>query len=399
LKGHGFSRAANEARKPGLQPLRDVFDCFQSIYATCSRPGSFLLLAAGIALAAGTVAGVAQGAGAQAPAPNKGISKGVVVKADEAARRVDIAIDGKPFTSYIWPVNLKKPVLYPLVDAGGVTVTRGWPLEPRPGERTDHPHHDGLWFNYGNANGFDFWNNSEAIKPENREKMGTVVFDRIVSAKSGLHAGELTTESTWITGKGDKILAETTTYVFSERNGVRSIDVTATLKALDKVVFNDDKEGMLGMRVARWLESPEEKGGTFTDANGVATTVAATAEIPGVAPPTGEYLTSEGVRGGKVWATRGRWCVLTGHTGDHVDSIAIFDHPRNPGYPTYWHARGYGLFAANPLGRSIFDPKQPPFKYAIEKGESATFRYRVEIAPRALDASELNKGADAFAAK
>jgi hypothetical protein len=91
--------------------------------------------------------------------------------------------------------------------------------------------------------------------------------------------------------------------------------------------------------------------------------------------------------------------VLTGHTGEHVDSIAIFDHPKNPGYPTYWHARGYGLFAANPLGRKIFDPKQEPFKFTLEKGASATFHYRVEIAAHAVTPAELNKEADEFAAK
>ena len=361
-----------------------------------------LAVAAGIALSAGAVAGVARGAETKKPAPAKGVAKsaahGVVLKTDEAQRRVDITIDGKPFTAFIWPTTLKKPVLYPLVDATGVTVSRGWPLAPRPGERTDHPHHDGLWFNYGNANGFDFWNNSDAIKPENREKMGSLTMDRIVKAVSGPKQGILETESTWITGKGQSILQQTTTYVFSQKGDTRTIDMTVRLKALDKVVFNDDKEGMLGMRVARWLESPEEKGGTFTDANGVATSVAAAADLPGVAPPTGEYLTSEGVKGTKVWATRGRWCVLTGHTGEHVDSIVLFDHPKNPGYPTYWHARGYGLFAANPLGRSIFDPKQAPFRFTLEKGAATTFHYKVEIAAHVMTPDELNREADAFAA-
>jgi len=65
-------------------------------------------------------------------------AKGVQVVADEAHRRVDITIDGAPFTSYVWPTSLKKPVLYPLIDDEGVTVTRGYPLDPRPGERVDH---------------------------------------------------------------------------------------------------------------------------------------------------------------------------------------------------------------------------------------------------------------------
>jgi hypothetical protein len=327
-------------------------------------------------------------------------AKGVEVVRDESNRRVDIRIDGKPFTSYIWPTTLKKPVLYPIVDADGVTVTRGWPLEPRPGERTDHPHHDGLWFNYSNVNGFDFWNNSEAIPAARAPKMGTIVFDKIISARSGADQGELTTESTWIDGMNHPILAESTRYVFARHGDERSIDLVAKLTALDHVVFNDDKDGLLGLRVARWLESPEEKGGTFTDTNGVATSVASAANVPGVAPPTGEYLTSEGVKGEAAWSTRGRWCALTGHNDSgHTVTIAIFDHPGNVNYPTYWHARGYGLFAANPLGQHMFDAKQPLLNYTIEKAQSATFRYRIAIYTHAASVEELNREADAFAAE
>jgi len=324
-------------------------------------------------------------------------TKGVQVIADKSHRRVDITVDGKPFTSYIWPTSLKKPVLYPLVDDEGVTVTRGYPLEPRPDERVDHPHHAGLWFNYGNVNGFDFWNNSDAIKPEDRSKMGTVVHAKIVSAKSGLNRGELVVESTWITGENKPLLQQTTRYVFRRRAHARVIDQIVTIEALDRAVFKDDKEGVLGMRVARWLESPEEKGGTFMDANGRPTQVSAAPAGPN--PATGVYLTSEGVKGTAAWATRGRWCALTGKTGDHAVTIAIFDYPKNPGYPTYWHARGYGLFAANPLGRSIFDSKQTPFNYTLEKGQSATFRYRVALFSSSITPAELDREAEAFASE
>lgn len=314
--------------------------------------------------------------------------KGVQVVADEAHRRVDITIDGKPFTSYIWPTSLKKPTLYPLITEDGTTVTRGYPLEPRPGERVDHPHHAGLWFNYGNVNGFDFWNNSDAIKPADVPKMGTVLHTKIVSSKSGADSGELVAESVWMTGENKPILQQTTRYVFQRRGGARFIDEIVTLKAVDRAVFKDDKEGLLGMRVARWLESPEEKGGTFMDANGNPTQVDAPT---GPNPATGVYLTSEGVKGPAVWATRARWCSLTGNTGSHTATIAIFDHPGNPGYPTYWHARGYGLFAANPLGRNIFSPKSEPFNYTLEKDQSVTFRYRIALYSNAATPSALNQ--------
>jgi len=106
----------------------------------------------------------------------------VQVVADEANRKVDVTVDGKPFPSYIWPTTLKKPVLYPLHSAKGTVVTRGFPLDPHPGERADHPHHVGLWFNHGDVNGFDFWNNSDAIPAAQAPKMGTIVHQRIVEA-------------------------------------------------------------------------------------------------------------------------------------------------------------------------------------------------------------------------
>src|ERR1700750_1530325 len=84
-------------------------------------------------------------------------AQGVKVVQNDGGRRVDVTIDGAPFTSYLWPDTsdpkaLKKPVLYPLRDSDGTIVTRGYPLMPNKGERVDHPHHAGLWFNYGNAN-------------------------------------------------------------------------------------------------------------------------------------------------------------------------------------------------------------------------------------------------------
>ena len=316
------------------------------------------------------------------------------VTPNEAAKRVDITFDGKPFTSFVWPVSLKKPVLYPLIAPGGITVSRGYPLEPRAGERVDHPHHAGMWFNYGNVNGFDFWNNSDAIKPEDREKMGSIKLTKIVSSKGGKDRGELVVKSTWTTGKGQDLLEETDRFVFIHRKDANVIDRVTTLHALDKAVFHDDKEGLLGMRVAHFLESANEKGGMFADANGRPTKVDA-ADTTGA---TGVYLTSEGKQGEAAWATRGRWCLLTGKTGEQTVTIAVLDHPANPGYPTYWHARGYGLFAANPLGDKIFDPKAPQHDFTIEKGSDATFRYRVMFLSRAYSPSEADGEEKAFAA-
>src|SRR5467141_3183424 len=301
----------------------------------------------------------------------------VTVSVNEQASRVDIAIDGQPFTSYIWPVTLKKLVLYPLRTAKGTIVTRGFPLEQRPGERVDHPHHAGLWFNYENVNGIDFWNNSDAIKPENAPKMGTILHRAVVSAKSGSDVGELDVESDWVTFDRKVLLKEHTHFVFRGGPHSRSVDRTTTLRALDeKVDFKDEKDGLLGLRVVRALEIPSDKPEVlYTDASGRATTVAKM-DNTGV---NGAYLTSEGKKGDAAWGTRGRWCNLSGLVGDEPVTITILDHPANPGFPTYWHARGYGLFAANPLGQKIFSEGKQELNFSLAPNASVTFHYRILI--------------------
>jgi hypothetical protein len=319
----------------------------------------------------------------------------VTVTPNEGARRVDIAIGGKPFTSYIWPERVKKPVLDPIRSVRGTPVTRGWPLNPRPGERVDHPHHVGLWFNYESVNGIDFWNNSDALKPEDAPKMGTILHRRIVSAKSGADRGELVTESDWVLPGGKTLMHERTQFIFSGDATTRTIERVATLTALDeRVVFADAKDGMLGMRVARQLEQPSNEPLVFTDIAGRVTNVPAM-DNTGV---TGQYTSSEGKIGDAVWATRGRWTMLAGVIGDEAVTVAIVDHPSNPGFPTYWHARGYGLFAANPLGQKIFSEGRETMNFTLQPRASATFRYRVVVIEGKASADRLNQEFNAFAA-
>ena len=306
------------------------------------------------------------------PQPGDRIS----VTVNEQQHRVDISVDGQPFTSYIWPSKLAKPVLYPLRTAKGTIVTRGFPLEQRPGERVDHPHHAGLWLNYESVNGIDFWNNSEAIKPQDAPKMGTIQQRSIVSAKGGSDHGELEVEADWLTYDKKVLLKEHTRFVFRGGPNFRSVDRITTLQAQgEKVVFADAKDGMLGLRVVRALEAPSDKAEVFTDASGRDTTVAKL-DNTGV---NGVYLTSEGKKGDAAWGTRGRWCNLSGKTGDEPVTVSILDHPSNPGFPTYWHARGYGLFAANPLGQKVFSNGKEELNLTLEPNQSVTFRYRILI--------------------
>ena len=178
-----------------------------------------------------------------------------------------------------------------------------------------------------------------------------------------------------MTPDNKQLLKETTTFIFRGGADARTIDRITTLTALDqKVTFKDSKEAFFGMRVTRALEQPAEKAEVFTDASGKATPVPVL-DNKGV---TGKYVSSEGKEGDAVWSTRGKWTMLGGTVEGEPVTLAILDHPSNPGYPTHWHARGYGLFAANPLGDKELNEAKP-FNFTLEPGQSVTFRYRVLI--------------------
>lgn len=313
---------------------------------------------------------------------------------DLADKKVTVNVDGKPFTAYIYPgtETLKKAVLYPVRTAEGTIITRGWPIDPRPGERVDHPHHVGVWFNHGNVNGYDFWNSSDVVD-RTKHKYGDIIHTGITTVKSGRGKGELAVTADWVSQDGGTLLKEKTTYVFRASGDERIIDRIATLTAQDAVTFEDSKEGMFAIRLARQLEQPSDKAEMFTDANGVATKVASL-NNEGV---TGKYHNKEGVEGDVVWGKKSVWTDLQGKIGDENISVAILDHPKNLGYPAYWHARGYGLFAINPMGDKEYSPASPARNFALKKGESITLRYRLVVASHHLSDEEMNTLAAEFA--
>ncbi len=276
-------------------------------------------------------------------------------------KRVDVLIDGQPFTTYRFDPDLKKPLLLPIRSEHQGIVTRGWPVEPRPGEATDHPHHIGFWFNYGDVDGLDFWGNSTALSPEAARAKGSVVHRAVRSARGGRGQGELEVSSDWVGPSGATAVHEETRYVFAGAPGRRSIDRIALLSSPGgPVKMPDNKEGTLGLRLARSLEHPHSKNPAGT----------------------GRYRSSEGIEGEAVWGTRGRWMMLTGtlegEDGGPV-TLALLDHPGNPGYPTHWHARPWGLFAANPLGQSALSQGKNTLSFVLPAGPPTRFAYRLLI--------------------
>jgi hypothetical protein len=132
---------------------------------------------------------------------------------------------------------------------------------------------------------------------------------------------------------------------------------------------------MFAVRVARAFDHPSDKPDLFVGADGKPGKER-TVETSG----RGRYRSSEGVEGEKVWGTRARWMMLGADVEGEPITLAILDHPKNPGHPTHWHARTYGLFSANPLGvNELTGGKTPPMDFMIAEGSPVRFAYRIVI--------------------
>ncbi|MFC2116393.1 PmoA family protein [Bacteroidota bacterium] len=328
--------------------------------------------------------------------PNDQASKITFVQ-DTTDNRIDVLIDGELFTSYRWPANVCKPILYPISTSEGTEITRGFPIEPRTGERVDHPHQIGMWLTYGNVDGNDFWGNGSKGLGTINAHGGIIKHLGVEKISEGAGEGVIITAGTWLDSTGTELLKENTEYHFIDSGSTRIIDRITTLTAGDKdVLMPDTKEGMFGIRVARQLELPSDDEITLYSADGQATTVEAMSN-EGI---SGNYLSSEGTTGLEVWGTRARWMDLYGSIGEEKISLVICDHPKNISYPTYWHARGYGLFSANPFGAIDFTRGEEEVNFSIPAGESTTFRYRVIVnSGTHLTGAEINVLADDFAGK
>jgi len=265
---------------------------------------------------------------------------------------VQVTIDGKPFTTFYYDTAAPKPYLAPLLTADGKRVTRLYPMETVPGESHDHPHHRGLWFTHGDVNGVSFWDN-EAVNHVAHK--GQVKNGVILKTQGGKVHGTLVSRFDWVSDTGEKLLTEDRTMTFMSGPGLRIVDFDITLTAATQVKFGDTKEGTFAIRLRDEL-TESRKG-------------------------TGHMVNAEGKTGMKdVWGKPSAWVDYSGTLDSEPVGIAIFDHPQNPRHPTTWHARDYGLFAANIFGeREFYNDKTRDGSLTLEPGKTIRFSYRVVI--------------------
>lgn len=305
---------------------------------------------------------------------------------------IDVVIDGRPFTCYLHGDKLTKPVLVPVRTPSGIEVSRRYPLVEMPGGSMDHAHHEGIFFAVDLVNGVKFWNNADP-PPQIRHA-------EITDMNGGPGEGKLSTVSHWVDDKGNTLLEEKRTMVFSagRHKGEYAIDMSIDLKAIGEgVLFEDIEEGMFAIRVSDYLRESDSSKTLRPDGQIPAESISG----------TGRYFSSNGDETAKnAWGKRARWVALQGVRAGKVVGVAIMNHPASMNYPTYWHVRDYGLFSANPLGQGDFQRQMPrkyrknkvmPLNLRLEPGETAHFRFLVIVYEGIRTAEQIERRFREFA--
>lgn len=259
-------------------------------------------------------------------------------------RGITVKLDGQLVTEYLIRSG-NKPVLYPLNGPDNVPLTRDYPMRTVAGDSHDHPHHRSFWFTHGTVNGIDFWGESA--------KGGEIRHREFTDVQGGA-TGRITALDDWLDHEGRRVCTDRRILVFRTAPGERSIDFDIRITASDgRLVFGDTKEGSFGLRVADWLKVDR--------------------------PGHGQINNSLGQTDAAAWGQRADWVDYHAPHDGRTLGIAILNHPSSFRYPTYWHVRTYGLFAANPFGKSDFTgtKTEPDGSATVEPGKSLTLRYRV----------------------
>ena len=301
------------------------------------KPGTLLLFLTGISLSL-----------AAETRSSSGQNQGVQIT--QLADRLRVELNGQLFTEYFFK-DVPRPYCYPLIGPGGVAMTRNWPMKSAPDEERDHPHHRSLWFAHGDINGHDFW--SEA------KNHGKTVHDGFDEVKSGKKLGIIKSHNKWVLADGTLVCTDERKLTIYNAGPAdeRMIDFEITLRASNgSLTFGDTKEGTMAVRLAETMRLKGKVG-------------------------HGHIVNSAGVRDDDTWGKRADWCDYYGPVEGKTVGIAIFDHPKNPRHPTWWHVRDYGLFAADPFGQHDFEklPDKSAGNLSVPAGKSVTFRYRLYL--------------------
>lgn len=284
-------------------------------------------------------------------------------------KKAVVTIDGQPFTEYRY-LGYAKPILFPVYGPGQKPMTRNYPMvKGIDNEATDHPHHKSIWYTHDEVGGVRFWmENGEGGKSKD---VGTQV-----QTSLKVDGNKIIAENDWNSADGETVCSDQRTLTFGKSGDARYIDYEVTwIASSGDVIIGDTKEGTMGIRTNPTLRlKAAAKKGNHTAG--------------------GHSINSEGVKDGAMWGKRAAWVDYWGEIDGQMTGVAIFDHPSNPRHPTWWHARDYGLVAANPFGVNHFEGKPDGSgDMTLKAGETMTFRYRFLFHPGDADSAKV---ADAY---
>jgi hypothetical protein len=251
-----------------------------------------------------------------------------------------------------------KPVLWPVIGPYDIPLTRAYPVAAtEPGEKEDHIHHRSLWFTHGEVNGIDFW-----AEGEGRGRIEQTTAKVLSTGERAV----MTTENVWRAPDGQPILSDTRTITVHDDHGMTAIDIDLVLNASHgPVVFGDTKEGSFGVRVAGTMSVDSKLGGSIVNSRG---------EVDDAA-----------------WGKQAEWVDYYGPVSDKTVGIAILNHPDSFAFPTRWHVRTYGLFAANPFGVHHFVGGDATEGVKLAAGEKLSLRYRLLLHSGATDEAKIGE--------
>ena len=283
--------------------------------------------------------------------------------------RVRVDLDGQHFTDYVFGDNASRSYCYPLLAADGTQLARDFPMQKDNNDDTDHPWHRSLWFAHSMMNNVDFWNEGAGDAGKSPVFKGHTVVDGAVDTANGV----IHDRNRYLSPDGKLICTDERTLSFHADADGRYIDFDITLHALSDapLLMGDNKDGTMATRVAQWMTMPHT----------VNAKDAAGKTIKKETGGTGHIVTAKGIRDAAAWGTRADWCDYNAVKDGKTYGIAIFDHPQNLRHPTWWMARDYGLFGANPFGWHDYEKEfaNDPHKgdYKIPAGGTLTLRYRM----------------------
>ena len=272
-------------------------------------------------------------------------SEAARITAEKSDGGVVVKIDGQLFAQYVVDFH-GTPILWPIIGPTGKPMTRAYPMEEgSEAERKDHVHHRSLWFTHGDVNGLSFWH------------VETIKHREFVKIQSGAQA-LIVTRNDWVDGDGKVVCEDQRSLTFGVDGDSRWIDFDVTLKATGgPVQLGDTKEGCMAIRVAGTMKVDADKK---------------------LNPNWGGHIVnSEGLTDRDAWGKRASWVDYYGPIDGETVGIAILNHPSSFRFPTYWHVRTYGLFAANPFGLHHFEGSDEiDGSHTIESGKSISLAYR-----------------------